>query len=82
MARLVSGKQIDHNTLEVGSRVELLGGIVVEVQEQKACKGCFFYSDDGYATGSCEIRFSDGEVCGYCALRSRSDHKSVVFKEV
>lgn len=83
MARLISGKQIDHNTLEVGSRVEVLGGTIVEVQEveQEECEGCHFYGG-GYATGFCEILFSDGDVCRYCASKHRSDHKSVIFKAV
>lgn len=86
MARLVSGKQIDHNTLEVGSRVEVLGGTIVEVQEvsieQEECKGCHFYGGGGYGTGICKMWLSDREVCRYCAPQYRSDHKSVIFKAV
>lgn len=86
MARLISGKQIDHNTLEVGSRVEVLGGTIVEVQEVSIehgeCEGCHFYSEGGYGTGTCKMWLSDRMVCRYCAPQYRSDHKSVIFKAV
>lgn len=86
MARLISGKQIDYNTLEIGSRVEVLGGTIVEVQEVPVghgeCEGCYFYSDGSYATGFCKMWLSDLEVCRYCAPQYRSDNKSVIFKAV
>lgn len=86
MARLISGKLVDHRTLEVGSRVEVLDGTIVEVQEvsigPEECEGCHFYNEGGYGADFCKMWLSDLEVCRYCAPQYRSDHKSVIFKAV
>ena len=55
--------------LRVGERVTLE---VIET-DKESCKGCFFYSKMFY----CEAWRKYP-----CSIKIRSDHKSVIFKEV